>query len=83
MNYIGILKLRNTDTEINNLMDEFTTTETWKRNSVCQKNRSENIPNEAKREKNVENTDNKQDIGKCIEKANHICRVLEWDRRHI
>ena len=50
MNYIGILKLRNTDTEINNLMDEFTTTETWKRNSVCQKNRSENIPNEAKRE---------------------------------
>ena len=32
------------------------------------------------REKKVENTDNKQDVGKWIEKANHICRVLEEER---
>ena len=49
-----------------------TTMETWKRNLVYWKNKSENIPNEDKGEKKVENTDNKQDVGKWIEKANHI-----------
>ena len=41
-----------------------TTMETWKRNLVYWKNKSENIPNEDKGEKKVENTDNKQDVGK-------------------
>ena len=54
--------------------------ETWKRNLVYWKNKSESIPNEAEREKKVENTDTKQDVGKSIEKANHICRVLEEER---
>ena len=57
-----------------------TTMETWKKILVYWKSKSESIPNEAKREKKVENTDNKQDVGKWIEKANHICKVLEEER---
>ena len=41
-----------------------TTVETWKKILVYWKSKSESIPNEAKREKKVENTDNKQDVGK-------------------
>ena len=57
-----------------------TTVETCKKILVYWKSKSESIPNEAKREKKVENTDNKQDVGKWTEKANHICKVLEEER---